>query len=68
MRSIPGLPSREELARAVLRGRGEAASFMKEAQDAGRHKEAKQWESELRKVDKLIAQYGLNRYAPVTGQ
>lgn len=63
MQSKTGIPSPEEHAKAMLRMRGEIAGFLEEARDSGNRREARKWQAELRKFDKLIADYGLNRYA-----
>ena len=48
---------------ATLRLRDQAAKFLDEARAAGDRREVRTWEAELRKFDKLIATYGLNRYS-----
>ncbi|MCP4327555.1 MAG: hypothetical protein GY791_03855 [Alphaproteobacteria bacterium] len=63
MQTKTRVPSPEEHAKAVLRMRDEFAKCLNEARNAGRHIEVKGLLAELRKVDKLIADYGLTRYA-----
>lgn len=41
----------------------EAESYLKEAQAKGDKKEVRFWEKSLRKVNKMISEYGLKRYA-----
>ncbi len=58
---------RSELAvqhvRATLRLRVFAKQYLSEAEGAGRKGEATQWRKELVKLEKMIANYGLERYA-----
>lgn len=61
-----GLTDIERLARATLRDRGIAVVEMEKALANGKRKDAISWGSEIRKLDKLIAQYGLDRYVQGT--
>jgi hypothetical protein len=51
------------LARSVLRMRTDAQRSLAEAEAAGDRKQIQSWQSELRKIEKLIAQYGLEQHA-----
>jgi hypothetical protein len=57
------LPTPDEFARRVLELRQECVRFLEEAQNAGKKREARGYQSVLRKWDALIAKYGLERYA-----
>lgn len=52
-----------ELAMAMLRNRELARLSRDEALASGNKKDARAWASELRKLEKLITQYGLEHYA-----
>lgn len=49
------------LKEGTLRLRAEAERYLAEAESAGSLKEANKWGAELRKINKLIADYGLDR-------
>lgn len=51
------------LARSALRSREEIIRYMNEALANGKKREAISWRANLRKVEKQIALYGLDRYA-----
>lgn len=51
----------EQLARSALRDRDFAQEQRDAAIASGNKKDARKWDSELRKWEKLIAQYGLDR-------
>lgn len=53
----------DQLKESTLRMQAEAMAFLEQAQAAGNKKEARIWASELRKVNKLISDYGFNRNA-----
>ena len=56
-------PTPEENAKAMLAKRCEIAALLDEARATGNQKEIRSWEAALRKWDKLISQYDLERYA-----
>lgn len=47
----------------ILARRAEAIKYLEEARASGSKKEIRGWEAHLRKMDKMISQYGLERYA-----
>jgi hypothetical protein len=51
----------EMLKEGTLRLRAQAEKYLAEAESAGKPKEANKWGAELRKINKLIADYGLDR-------
>lgn len=55
---------RELLARAAVASRADAARNAAEARRDGKLREIMAWRFRLQKIDKRIAQYGLDRYAP----
>jgi hypothetical protein len=52
----------EDHARAVLRMRSDAEQELAKALAANERKHIRSWQSQLRKINKLIADYGLERY------
>jgi hypothetical protein len=50
-------------ARDTLARRQDALEYSSDARRVGNHKEARFWEGQVRQLDKLIQQYGLERYA-----
>ncbi len=54
----------KEIGLAVLRGRDDVQQILNEAEASGDKKMARTWASELRKIDQLVAKYGLSKYAP----
>lgn len=50
------------LAHAMLRNRDEIRRFLEEARVAGSKKDIRSWEGRLRKTERLVAEYGLERY------
>lgn len=54
---------RVQSGRAVLDRRAEAARYFEAARRDGKKQEARQWEAAVRKLDEIIARYGLERYA-----
>lgn len=56
----------EQHGTAVLRMRTEAEKGLADAEAKGEKKVARKWQSELRKLNKMIADYGLERYAQRT--
>ena len=60
----PNFPSRETHARAILQRRDEAQKYLEDARSKGDNKEARTWGSHIKKMDKMIAEYGLERYRP----
>lgn len=58
----PNLLSRETHARAILQRRDEAQKYLEEAHSKGDNKEARIWGSHIKKMDKMISEYGLERY------
>ena len=63
MATLERLPTPEENAKAILARRSEALVLLEEARATGNRKEIRSLESVLRKWDKLISEYGLERYA-----
>jgi hypothetical protein len=57
------LPTAAEVAKSMLTGRAVGVRCLQEARSAGNKKEIRAWESQLRKVDALVAKYGMQRYA-----
>lgn len=57
------LPTAADLAKSMLTGRAVVMRYLEEARSAGNKKEIRTWESQLRKMDALIAKYGMQRYA-----
>lgn len=55
-----------DMALAALRTRDAVKGYIAEADAAGKKRDALRWRSQLKKVEKLIAMYGLDRYAPRT--
>jgi hypothetical protein len=55
--------ARVDIARASLKMREEARQCLDAALAKGDRKEARSWASMLRKLNKLIAEYGIERYA-----
>ena len=49
-------------AKAVLNMRSEAQHFLEEARAKGNRKEIRSWESQLRKINEMVTDYGLERY------
>ena len=54
---------RRQIAESTLRSRAEIVRYLEEAEQDGKRKDARSWKSILRKIDKQIAMYGLDRYA-----
>lgn len=54
---------RRQIAESILRSRTEIVRYLEEAEQAGKRKEARSWKSALRKIDKQIETYRLDRYA-----
>lgn len=54
---------RRQLARVELTTRDQVIRFAAEAREQGRKREAISWESRLRKLNKQIEQYGIERYS-----
>ena len=54
---------RRQIAESTLRSRAEIVRYIEEAEQDGKRKDARSWKSALRKIDKQIAMYGLDRYA-----
>ena len=52
-----------DLATAALRMRGDVQTFLDDAVVKGNRQEARRWEGELRKLNKMIARYGLDQHA-----
>jgi hypothetical protein len=59
----PELASPKMLAQNALDKRDWVAARIEEARRSGSRQEARQWAAELRKWEKLIAQYGLEHHA-----
>ena len=55
---------RRQIAESTLSSRAEIVRYIEEAEQDGKRKGARSWKSALRKIDKQIAMYGLDRYAP----
>jgi hypothetical protein len=53
---------RELLARAIVASRAEISRYSDEARSKGMSKEVSAWRSRLRKIDRHVEQYGLDRY------
>jgi hypothetical protein len=51
------------MAKSALLMRVEAQRLLDIAVATSDHREARSWQAQLRKIDKMIAQYGLERYA-----
>jgi hypothetical protein len=60
------MPTPEEFARSILCMRDEARVYQAEAERVGNEREARAFGRELRKVEKMILDYGLERYAQRT--
>jgi hypothetical protein len=58
------LPTAADVAKSMLTGRAVGIRCLEEARSAGNKKEIRAWESQLRKMDALIAKYGMQRHAP----
>jgi hypothetical protein len=58
---------RELLNRAALASRADAARKAAEARREGKLQEISAWRARLRKIDRRIAQYGLDRYGASQG-
>jgi hypothetical protein len=56
---------RKQLAQAELAARDYAARSAAEARAQGRKREAISWEARMRRSEKAIALYGLERYAGI---
>lgn len=54
---------RVQSGQAVLARRADAVRYLEQARVAGKAREVRQYEAIVKSLDKLIAQYGLNRYA-----
>jgi len=57
------LPTAADLANSTLAGREVAVKWLNEARSVGDKKEIRALESKLRRIDALIAKYGMERYA-----
>jgi hypothetical protein len=55
--------ARQDLTVAALKMRSNAQCFLQAARAKGDRKEAQSWEAELRKINKMITKYGLDRNA-----
>jgi hypothetical protein len=53
----------KQLAQATLASRADAARYLEEARRDGKLRDVISWQSRLKKIDRRIAQYGLERYA-----
>lgn len=52
-------------ARWTLRARLDAMEYAEQARATGDKKSARFWDSQVRKTEKLIKMYGLERYGPI---
>ena len=63
MATLDRLPTPEENAKSILARRSEAVALLEEARATGNRKEIRSLASVIRKWDKLISEYALERYA-----
>jgi hypothetical protein len=53
----------KQLAQAALASRADIVRYLDEARRDGKLRDVISWQSRLKKIDRRIAQYDLNRYA-----
>ncbi|WP_349360951.1 hypothetical protein [Stappia sp.] len=66
MQQLERLPTREEFGQNVLKQRETAFQMEQEALASGNTRGAKDYSKIVRQYDKLIYEYGLDRYADLT--
>jgi hypothetical protein len=57
----------KQLAQAALASRADVVRYLEQARRDGKLREAISWQSRLKKLDRRIAQYGLERFAESNG-
>jgi hypothetical protein len=57
----------KQLAQAALASRADVVRYLEQARRDGKLREAISWQFRLKKLDRRIAQYGLERFAESNG-